>query len=128
MAVRKNSFTPKFTQEYKFSIFLFNFSNVNVFMLSYYEPGFIEKFLWESRFFLKKFWRKSLWSKINENEIKIGHLAAILKRYNILMFFCLFVCLVFFLQNYDFFSAYVHQIWVIEQGNCNVIVVTECSK
>ena len=38
------------------------------------------KFLWESGFY--KFWPKSKW-----REIKIGYLAAILKRYNIFIFF-----------------------------------------
>ena len=55
-------------------------------MFSYFEPNFIEKFLWESVFF--KFWPKS-----KSREIKIGYLAAILKRYNIFNFF---------LQNCDF--------------------------
>ena len=49
-------------------------------MFSYFEPNFIEKFLWESGF-----------SNFGQNwndwrEIKIGYLAAILKRCNILIF------------------------------------------
>ena len=60
------------------------------FMFFYFEPNFIEKFLWESVFYLflflfllyfLKFWPKSKW-----REIKIGYLAAILKRYNIFFF------------------------------------------
>ena len=54
-------------------------------MFSYFEPNFIEKFLWESGF--------SNWAKIEMREIKIGYLAAILKRYNIFKIF---------LQNCDF--------------------------
>ena len=60
-------------------------------MLSYDEPKFIEKLFWEIKVFLfsfSKFGPKSKW-----REIKIGYLAAIFKRYNIL----------FFLSNYDFF-------------------------
>ena len=45
-------------------------------MFSYFEPNFIEKFLWEKVFF--KFWPKS-----KRCEIKIGYLAAILKQCNI---------------------------------------------
>ena len=44
-------------------------------MFSYFKPNFIEKFLWESAF--SNFGPKSNW-----REIKIGSLAAILKRYN----------------------------------------------
>ena len=54
-------------------------------MFFYCEPNFIEKFLRLSVFFFFfffKFWPKSKW-----REIKIGYLAAILKRYNILIFF-----------------------------------------
>ena len=53
-------------------------------MFSYFEPNFIEKFLWESGF--SNFGQ-------NQNEIKIGYVAAILKRYNIFKLF---------LQNCDF--------------------------
>ena len=56
------------------------FSNVNLFIFSFFEPNFIEKFLWESVFF--KIWPKWKW-----REIKIGYLAAILKRYNISIVF-----------------------------------------
>ena len=46
-------------------------------MFSYFEPKFIEKFLWESGF-----------SNFGQNrEIEIGYFAAILKRYNIFNFF-----------------------------------------
>ena len=44
-------------------------------MFSYFEPNFIEKFLWESGF---QILAKSKW-----REMKIGYLAAILKWYNI---------------------------------------------
>ena len=57
-------------------------------MFSYIEPNFIEKIPLGKWFF--KFWPKSKW-----REIKIGYLAAILKRYNIFFFF-------FFLQNSEF--------------------------
>ena len=48
-------------------------------MFSYFEPNFLEKFLWESSF--------SNFGQLRE--IKIGYLAAILQQYNILKFlFC----------------------------------------
>ena len=47
-------------------------------MFSYFEPNFLEKFLWKSDF--SNFGQ-------NRHEIKIGYLATILKRYNILIFF-----------------------------------------
>ena len=49
-------------------------------MLSYFEPNFIEKFLWESR--------KSGWSRDYFRETKIRFLAAILKRNIFLCSFC----------------------------------------
>ena len=49
-------------------------------MFSYFEPNFIEKVLWESGF-------SNFWPKSKSREIKIGYLAAILKRYNIFNFF-----------------------------------------
>ena len=75
-------------------------------MFSYFEPNFFEKFFWESGFC--KFWPKS-----KRREIKIGYLAAILIRYNILFHFILFyffflffkfyfILFSYFLQNYDF--------------------------
>ena len=62
-------------------------------MFSYFEPNFIEKFFWESVFFFK-FWPKSKW-----RETKIGYLAAILRRYNIFIFFFRIVI---------FYSPYMH--------------------
>ena len=45
-------------------------------MFPYFEPNFIEKFLWENSF--------SILGKFEIiREIKIGYLAGILKRYNI---------------------------------------------
>ena len=49
-------------------------------MISWFEPNFIETFLWESVFF--KFSLKSKWC-----EIKFGYLAAILKQYKTFIFF-----------------------------------------
>ena len=63
-------------------------------MFFYFEPNFIEKFLWESVFFFFKFWPKSKW-----REIKIGYLAAIFKLYNIFIFF-IFCRIVFFYSPY----------------------------
>ena len=63
----------------------------------YFEPNFIEKFLWESAF---KFWPNLKWRKI-----KIGYLAAILKRYNIFIFFFFFFCRIVI-----FYSTYMVQI------------------
>ena len=54
-------------------------------MFSYFEPNFIEKFLWESCFF-------QILAKIEMARNKIGYLAAILKRQNFKKFL---------LQNYD---------------------------
>ena len=51
----------------------FYFSNVNIFRFSYFEPNFIEKFLWESVFF-------KFWSRDHFRETEISILAAILKR------------------------------------------------
>ena len=63
-------------------------------MFSYFEPNFIEKFLWESGF--PNFGQKSKW-----REIKIGYLAAILKRYKIFK-----ICL----QNCDFFIVHTYMV------------------
>ena len=49
-------------------------------MFSYSEPNFIEQFFLESVF--SNFGQNQKW-----REIKIGYLAAILKRYNIFIFF-----------------------------------------
>ena len=61
-----------------------------MFMLAFFEPNFIKKFLWKKVFFFFffKIWPKSKW-----REIKIGYLAAILERNNILFFLknCLFL-------------------------------------
>ena len=53
-------------------------------MFSYFEPNFIEKFLWESVF-------SNFGQNRNDAKIKIGYLAAILKRYTILIFSGIFV-------------------------------------
>ena len=71
-------------------------------MFSYFEPNFIEKFLWESGF--SNFGQ-------NRSEIKIGYLAAIFKRYNNFIFFFflfLFLFLFLFCRIVIFYSPYIY--------------------
>ena len=61
-------------------------------MFSYFEPNFIEKFLWKSGF-------ANFGKNRNDAKIKIGYLAAILKRYNIFIFFS---------ELWFFYSPYIY--------------------
>ena len=64
-------------------------------MFSYFEPDLIEKFLRESVF-------SNFAQNWNAAKLKIGYLAAILKRY------ILFIYLFFFFKIMIFYSAYIH--------------------
>ena len=63
----------------------------------YFKPNFIEKFLWGSVFFFVLFFVfffLQILAKIKmTRNIKIGYLAAILKRYNILTYFRIMIFL-----------------------------------
>ena len=61
------------TKQNKKTLYNFYFSNVNVFIISYYDSNFIEKFLWESGF--SYFCRN--WNDAKRNR----SLATILKRF-----------------------------------------------
>ena len=74
-------------------------------MFSYFEPNFFEKFFWESGFC--KFWPKS-----KRREMKIGYLAAILIRYNILFHFISFYLFFFnFLNFILFYFLFFAELW-----------------
>ena len=86
------------------------FSNVNLFMFSYFGPNFIKKFLWgiiiiiiniiiinnnnnnnnNNIIIIIIFFFFQILAKIRWRKMKIGYLAAILKRYNLFFFFFFF--------------------------------------
>ena len=70
-------------------------------MFSYFEPNFLEKFLWESGF-------SNFGQNRNDAKTKIGYLAAILKRYNIFNFFSR---IVIFYSPYTYGANFIAKFW-----------------